>query len=66
MLVKLSSKDDNKVHLWNYEAFKEHHNAVTKSYNLSGNRIDYIIYEVNRPIDDEFVNSLGLKYEVQR
>ena len=61
MLIKVHSASNNYVHLWNYEAFKEKHNAKTKSWDINGNLINSIIYDVQGDIDMEFTKSLGLK-----
>jgi len=64
MLVKVSSSTDDRVHLWNYEKFKEHHNARVKSWNSNGNLINFIVYDIDGKIDMELTNSLGLKCEI--
>lgn len=64
MTVKVFSKTKDNVHLWNYFSFKEHHNATPKSHGSNGNVINYKIYEVDCPIDEEYTSSLGLKYEI--
>lgn len=64
MTVKVFSKTGDNVHLWNYFSFKEHHNAKTTSHNSSGNTINYMVYDVDGPIDEQFTSSLGLDYEI--
>lgn len=63
MLVKVSSSNSERVHFWNYETFKNHHNAKVKSWSNKGNLINFIVYEINGEIAQELTHSLGLKYE---
>lgn len=64
MTVKVYSNTKQHAHLWTYYTFKEKYSAITKSHNMSGNIINYIIYEVESVIDENYMNGLGLTYEV--
>ncbi len=63
MLVKVSSLNSERVHFWNYETFKKHHDAKVKSWSNKGNLINFIVYEINGKVDQELTHSLGLKFE---
>lgn len=63
MLVKVSPLSNESVHFWNYEKFKEHHKARVKSWDNSGNLVNFIIYDIDSEIDQALTNSLGLKCE---
>lgn len=60
MIVEVYSACEYGSHLWDYEEFKKHHQAKVKKWNLSGNHINSIIYDIPSTIDVEFTQSMGL------
>lgn len=65
MRIKVSSADGSPLHLWAYENFKEHYNAILIDYNtIQGMLINYIIYEIKEDtIDLSYANEHGFKVE---
>lgn len=65
MTVKVFGIDNSRVHLWNYENFKEAHNAKVVGKSLDGNLIRYILYKIMCEIDKEVLNENGLDYSIE-
>lgn len=63
MLVKVYSTNDP-VHYWNYENFKEAHNARPVKWKMEGNYIYYIVYETNKELSQEALEDNGLSAEI--
>lgn len=64
MIIKVFSNTKQNAHLWTYQTFKEKYSAIIKSHNMYGNVINYIVYEVNNIIDENYMDTLGLTYEI--
>ena len=64
MLIKVYSNTKQHAHLWTYQKFQEKYSAHLKSHNMSGNIINYLIYEVDNIIEEKYMDTLGLTYEV--
>lgn len=66
MKIKVSSSSGQPLHLWAYENFKEHYNAVTVDFDThNGVIINYIIYEVQGDtIDLTYADEHGFKVEI--
>lgn len=66
MIIKVSSNSRKPLHLWAYENFKEHYNAVTIDFDMQdGVIINHIIYEIQGDtIDLAYADEHGFKVEV--
>lgn len=61
--LKVKYKVIGRLHLWVWESFKEEINGIIIDYDITGNSINSITYEVEKEIDDSILRKYGLKAE---
>lgn len=63
MLVKVFAQEGY-AHLWNYENFKEFHNAKLMEHKSDTGLIEYIIYEICGEVFQDVLKDNGLTCEI--
>lgn len=54
--------NNGRLHLWEYESFKEETKATVRDFSVDANLINYIIYQTPEPVSDSLFEHYNLAH----